>query len=224
VGFNEFQGEKNMQTKVYVFDLDGTIIDSVSSVKELTYRFHTERGITIPEDIMATILPLGYPKTAEYYVKAYHLQETPKEIEKYLIGQMTKNYEERIPAKGSADEVLRALKERGVILAVLTASPRIFLDPCVQRLGWASLLDYTWSVEEFNKTKGDPTLFTDVANLLGVKAEECCMIDDSAHSLRSAGAAGWKTVGIYDEVSNADILEEMYAVSDVFVRDLKEIL
>lgn len=210
--------------KVYIFDLDGTIIDSVSSVKELTYGFHNERNIPIPTDIMAKILPLGYPRTAEYYVREYHLKETPKEIESYLIQKMTKNYEEIIPAKGSADEVLRTLKARGVVLAVLTASPRIFLDPCVKRLGWEKLFDYTWSVDEFAKTKEDPSLFTDVAKRLGVSVEDCCMIDDSVHSLTSAKKAGMKTIGIYDEYSNADLLKEMHEVADQFVYDLKEIL
>lgn len=213
-----------MQAKVYVFDLDGTIVDSVSSVKELTYGFHAAWGVPVPDDIMAKILPLGYPKTAEYYVREYHLKETPQEIEKYLIDRMTENYERHIPAKGSADEVLRVLKERGATIAVLTASPHIFLDPCIKRLGWDALFDYAWSVDEFNKTKGEPALFAAVAEKLGVKAEDCCMIDDSDHSLRSAKQAGWKTVGIYDEVSNSDRVDEMRSVSDVFVYELKEIL
>ena len=210
--------------EVYIFDLDGTIIDSISSVIELTWKFHNERNIPIAEDIIAKILPLGYPKTAEYYVRAYHLQESPKEIERYLINNITKKYEESIPAKGSADEVLRALKSRGVTLAILTASPRSFLDPCVKRLGWDVLFDYTWSVDEFGKTKGEPDLFLDVAKCLGVETKDCFMIDDSAHALSSAKKAGMKTIGIYDEYSNANLLEEMHKVADQFVYDLKEIL
>ena len=106
----------------------------------------------------------------------------------------------------------------------MTASPRNFLEPCVKRLGWEHLFDDMWSVDEFGKTKGEPALFTAVAERLGVRAEDCCMIDDSVHALHSAKAAGWQTVGIYEELSNSEHLDEMRSVSDMFVYDLKEIL
>ena len=144
--------------KAYLFDFDGTLVDSMPTFGATMLRILNENSITYPEDVIKIITPLGYAGTAEYFIQLG--MDMPKEeiisvITRYLIEEYCNN----IPAKSNVVDVVRALKARGADLNVLTASPHIMLDPCLKRLGIFDLFTNVWSCEDFNTTKADPNIY-----------------------------------------------------------------
>lgn len=209
--------------KAYVFDMDGTLADSMTAVwGVLPLRFLDDRGIKYPDDLLKNVIALGVPGLIAYYKAHFDIKETPDEILTWFLQNGRGMYENTIPAKPFAREALLALKAQGASLNVLTGSPHCFLDPWMERVGFSDLFDNAWSVDDFPITKADPKLYREVARRLGVRNGDCTMVDDSIVPLVAAKKAGWKTVGIYDGVS-AGNEAEMRRIADAYIYSFAEL-
>ncbi len=209
--------------KTYIFDFDGTLVDSIAFARKVSLGFLRERGINYPKNISKITTPLGWKGMAAYYVEAFSLRETPNEIYSILYNRISIAYKQDIPAKPMADYVLRELTDRGHSLNILTASPRELVEICVKRLGWENLFDNILSTEQFKLNKSNPQVFIEAANALGKNREECLIIDDNINALSNAKKAGFEVVGIYDEYS-ADVEAEIRGFVDKYIWSLEELL
>ena len=118
----------------YLFDFDGTLVDSMPTYASQMLRILDETGTKYPDDVIKIITPLGYIGTAKYYLEL-GMPLTFEEITKRMGDYMYEQYANNIPAKDTVRETLLALRARGDKLNVLTASPHLTLDPCLKRLG-----------------------------------------------------------------------------------------
>ncbi len=209
--------------KTYIFDLDGTLIDSMTPAVKMVLGLLDERGVSYPDDIVNTMLPLGFRGISHYFVERFSLSETPEQLYEIILARARRLYEEEVQAKPKAVETLRAFKARGAHLHVLTASPHAFLDPCLERLGVSALFDNLFSCEDFQRSKGDTQLYVEVAQRIGVRVEDCYVIDDSEHALRTAKRAGMHAIGVYDSYS-AQYADAIRAFADGYAYTLDELL
>ena len=187
-----------LKDKIYVFDLDGTLVDSMPAAVKVVLDFLTERGISYPDDIVKTFTPLGFKGIAEYYVSHLGVKMPPEEIYACFTKKLSRAYAHEIPLKSGVRETLLALKAQGASLNVLTASPHVFTDVCLQNNGVYALFDNVWSVEDFGLKKSDVEIYEKVANALGVDVKDVVMIDDSLDVIQTAKKAGALTIGVYD--------------------------
>ncbi len=209
--------------KTYIFDFDGTLVDSMTPAVKVLLGYLDERGMKYPDDIVKTIIPLGYKGIADYYVSNFCVNETPKDVYETVVARLKDVYANDVMPKASVEETLKALKASGASLSILTASPHVFLDACVKRLGWEKYFDNLWSSDDFNMKKAEPFIFIEAAKKLGVKAEDCVMVDDNVQALLSAKRAGMKTIAVYDSFSK-EYEKEMRSFADKYVYQLKEML
>lgn len=208
--------------KTYLFDFDGTLVDSMPSFCACMLRILDDYHITYEADIIKTITPLGLLGTAEYFVRLgvpLSVEEIGHLMGKYLLDA----YEHRIPAKKNVEKTLRALKEQGASLNILTASPHISLNPCLKRLGLWDLFDTVWSCDDFVTTKADPAIYSMAAERLGLSVKAVWFLDDNLVNCRAAKAAGMQVCGVYD-ASSAEFVEEIKAVADRYIYDFTELL
>ena len=209
--------------KVYIFDLDGTLIDSMPVGIGIVLGFLKEKGIAYPDDIVTTLTPLGYKGSAKYIADHLSGGGQLEQIYEYFQAQTLRAYGETIPLKAHVKETLEGLKAQGYRLNVLTASPQLLTDICMKRLGVYDLFDNVWSIDAFGLTKADEQIYIEAAKRIGVSPEECIMADDNLHVLKTAKKVGMATVGVYDE-SAKDVMEEMRAVADKYVVDFADLL
>lgn len=210
-------------SRIWLFDLDGTLIDSMPTGVDIVLQFLRERGVSYPDDFIETITPLGYKGIAKYYAENMGIPMTADEIFAVFQEKTLHAYGEMIPLKQGVKKTLQALKTKGDRLFVLTASPNALIELSLKRLGVFDLFEQTWSVEQFSWTKGDKELFYEIAEKLGVATSDCIMVDDNYNVLKVAKSAGMRTVGVYDEYSKA-AQEEVRAAADCYVAQFDEIL
>jgi HAD superfamily hydrolase (TIGR01509 family) len=208
--------------ETYLFDFDGTLVDSMPTFISVMKRILDENGIKYGDDIVKIITPLGYHGTAKYFRTLGITKETDELValmNRYAIYE----YENNIVAKETVSETLASLKARGASLNVLTASPHIMLDPCLRRLGLFDLFDNVWSCDDFNTTKANPEIYRMAAEKIGERVEDVIFVDDNPGAVRTAGLSGMRAFGIFDE-SGRDYIDEMKTVSDRYIYTLSELL
>ena len=209
--------------KVYIFDLDGTLIDSMPVGIGIVLGFLKEKGIDYPDDIVTTLTPLGYKGSAKYIADHLSGGGQLEQIYEYFQAQTLRAYGETIPLKAHVKETLEGLKAQGYRLNVLTASPQLLTDICLKRLGVYDLFDNVWSIDAFGLTKADEQIYIEAAKRIGVAPEECIMADDNLHVLKTAKKVGMATIGVYDD-SSKDVMEEMRAIADKYAVAFEELL
>ena len=208
--------------KTYLFDFDGTLVDSMPTFVALMLRFLDERGIRYGEDIVKIITPLGYRGTAEYYRNLGVRESVDEQLE--MFNRCARfEYENNIPAKPLVAETLREMKKSGCSLNVLTASPHLALDPCLRRLGLWELFDNIWSCDDFGTTKANPEIYRMAAQKLSVAVDEVIFVDDNINAIKTAKSAGMMAVGIFDE-SSADSADEFKEIADGYALKFDELL
>lgn len=209
-----------MQT--YLFDFDGTLVDSMPAYVGVMLKILDENNMEYEDDIVKVITPLGYKGTAKYFRKmGISLSEED------MIALMNKyaydEYANNIPAKSNVIATLKELKKNGASLNVLTASPHTTLDVCLKRLGIFDIFDNVWSCDDFETTKADKKIYEMAAAKLGVPSEKVLFLDDNLNADQTAKAAGMMVCGVFDKSSEM-YTEEIKAATDYYIYDFSELL
>ena len=213
-----------MAKKVYFFDMDGTLINSMQLAwDKVILRFLNERGIKYPDDIITNLVTRGFMGIAKHYVEEFKVDTTPQEIYDWFMVELEPMYQNEFPLKDGAKEFILSLKKQGHVVNVISGSPLRFVVPCFKRTEIYDLFDNVLSLEEFRLTKSDKALFTKLAEISSVSPSDCVVIDDSVNAIKTAKSAGLNTIGIYEQaVSNT--WEEMQLVADKTIKSFKELL
>ena len=207
--------------KNYLFDFDGTLVDSMPTYVSAMLRILDENGVAYGDDIVKIITPLGLKGTADYYL-TLGVKMSKEEMLGKMLEYMTEAYENTIEAKPCVIDALQTLSDRGDRLHVLTASPHSSLDPCLKRLGIFDLFINVWSCEDFDTTKADPEIYRMAAEKIGAPVEEILFLDDNLNADTTAKSAGMKVCGVYDE-SSKEYADEMRTVCDFYIESFSEL-
>ncbi len=207
--------------KTYLFDFDGTLVDSMPTYISVMLRILDENNIPYDGEIVKRITPLGFVGTAKYYAQL-GVPGTQEELIAKMHSYASYEYLNTIPAKPHVIETIRLLRARGDSLHVLTASPHATLDPCLQRLGLFDLFENVWSCEDFATTKADPEIYRMAAAKIGRPVHEILFLDDNYNADKTAREAGMMVCGVYDD-SSKEYIDEIRSVSDYYIFDFSEL-
>ena len=206
----------------YLFDFDGTLVDSMDTYAGVMLSILDKNGIKYEKDIVKVITPLGYLGTANHFigmgVKASVLQLVCE-----MKSGMVYEYTHNVGEKPNVISTLKALKEKGDSLNILTASPHEVLDPCLKRLGIFELFDNVWSCDDFETTKANPEIYKMAAEKMGVSVSDAIFLDDNYNAVKTARDAGMRVFGVYDK-SSEEYTEEMKSISERYISDFAELI
>ena len=211
-----------MKFKTYLFDFDGTLVDSMPTFVSVMLKILDENSISYGDDIVKIITPLGYKGTAEYFIKL-GLDKSADELVSIMKSYALEEYKHNIEAKKNVISVLKKLKENGASLNVLTASPHSMLDSCLERLGIFDIFTNVWSCDDFNTTKADPNIYKMAAEKIGKPVEEILFLDDNYNADKTAKQAGMSVCGVYDS-SSEEYVCDIKGVTDYYIYDFEELL
>ncbi len=211
-----------MKYNTYLFDFDGTLVDSMPAFVSVMLKILDENNITYGDDIVKIITPLGYAGTAAYF-KKLGVPMSQDEMTELMNRYAYDEYAFNIPAKNNVISVLKELKNNGAVLNVLTASPHKVLDPCLKRLGMYELFSNVWSCDDFCTTKADPTIYVEAAERIGKPVGDILFLDDNYNADKTVKSAGMKVCGVFDK-SSEEYTDDIKSVPDHYIYDFSELL
>ena len=189
-----------MDKKYAIFDMDGTLVDSMGFWKQLGVEYLTSRGISreAAEGVQERVKAMTMTECAELFRSVFHLPQTSEEIAGEINGMMDRHYQEDVPLKPGVAAYLAGLKAQGVRMCVATATAEPLARACLERLGVAQYFDFLLSCEEVGTGKDSPTVFLEAARRLGADPREVAVFEDAPYALDTAAKAGFWTVAVYD--------------------------
>lgn len=208
---------------MYIFDLDGTLIDSNGIWGEVDDEFLARRGLKTTPEYQDMVGRAIFPTAAQYTREYYGIEDSPEDIMAEWHSLAEHHYRHTIPLKPGAKELLAKCKAEGIPLALFTASVPALCRAATDRLGLTDCFDHMVFAQEIGLEKHDPRCFTRLSEILGVPPEDCTLFDDSPANCATARAAGMAAVGVYDRFY-AHRQEELKATCNRYVNSLEELL
>ncbi len=208
-----------MDKKYAIFDMDGTLVDSMGYWDELAEEYlHSQGVLSVPPEILQQTAPLPMGETLALFIRVFGLDDTPERARQSLWAIMEEHYRRDIGLKPGAEAYLRELSRRGVAMCVVSATPEPLMELCLTRLGVRGYFQFVLSCESVGAGKDRPDIYHAAAERLGAAAPaEAAVYEDSNVAVRTAKAAGFWTVGVFD-AGEADRWDEVRALADETLR------
>ena len=208
---------------MYIFDLDGTLLDSNGLWGEVDEEFLARRGFAATREYEDTVARLIFPTAAVYTKEYYHLPDSPADIMAEWDALAAHHYRDLAPLKAGAAKLLAKYRAENVPMALFTACRPELCRMALERFGLTGYFQHIIYAEEIGLEKHDPACFILLSELLGVSPAECTLFDDSPANCATARAAGLRVVGVYDDFY-AGYRERMRSLCDRYVSSLEELL
>lgn len=216
------QEERGVIVKGAIFDLDGTLVDSMGAWEDACLSVLDQNNIEYPEDILNIITPMGLEKTAEYF-QSLGVNVPVDLILKKIYDYIVDKYENHITTKEYVEEYLEKLKEQNIKMCILTATDRSLAMPCLERLGIMKYFDFLLSCNDVNLSKTNAEIFLLATDRLGVDIKETTVYDDNVGALMGAKKAGAYTCAVYDKTSE-EYKDEIIKFVDRYIVSFGELL
>jgi len=193
--------------QAYIFDLDGTLFDSMGVWLDIDAAFFKKRGIASSPDYFNIVSAMTLPEAAVHTKSKYNLPESPQEILKEWFEMALHAYENTVQMKPFAKEYLAKLKQNGAKLAIATSSPPELYKPLLKRFEIYDWFETICNANDVGCGKSRPDIFLLVAKKLNVKPTECIVFEDILEAVISAKSIGMTVYAIYDKSSAKDWLQ-----------------
>lgn len=211
------------QAKGSIFDLDGTLLDSMQMWMDIDIRFLSEHGITASKEYSQTVKIMGYRAAAEYTVNQFSLSLSADEVIARWSEMANESYASEIRLKEGAREYLLRLRQAGHKLAVATALTLSSVEYALKNNGVWDLFDSVTMLHEVSRGKNFPDIYLLAAQRLELQPNECVVYEDILPGILAAKSGGFSVCGIYDDSSQKD-WSQIVAASDRTIKNWRELL
>lgn len=206
-----------------IFDLDGTILDSMWVWEQVDVNFLGNRGISVPGDYAKEISAMNIITAAEYTIARFHLPETAEQVAAEWYDMAMKEYSEDVRLKAGAREYMAYLKAKDVKLAVATSSPRELFLPCLENNEIFEFFDTIVTTMEVKRGKDFPDVYEEAARRISLKPSECMVFEDILKGIKAAKRGGFYVVALEEDHAIED-REEIRQVSHKYIKDFGELM
>ncbi len=204
-----------MDKRYCIFDMDGTLVDSMGYWERLGIEYLVEQGVAEEraEQAFSEISSLTLFQAAEFLLKNLHLPGTAQEMIDGMQMVMENHYRHDVSLKPGVEAYLEELKRRGCRMCVATATAEPLAKLCMERLGIDHYFDFLLSCETLGVGKGSPDIYLLAAEKMGSVPSETAVFEDALYAATTAKKAGFYTVGVKDR-GHRCCWEELSALAD----------
>lgn len=206
-----------------IFDLDGTLVDSLGIWSEIDKKFFRIHNMKAPEDYEKRIAHMNFKDIAIFTKEEYGFTESIDEIMKIWTDWSIEAYRSEIKAKPGAKEFLAYIHdELKLPVCLATANRKELYEPCLKNNDILSYFDYAMNVNEINSTKSEPKIYLSLAEKMGTLPENALVFEDILIAITTAHNAGFKVAAIYDKGNKKDS-DSIIKTADFYITSYKDI-
>ena len=206
--------------KAMVFDMDGTLLNSMVFWRTMWREYIEDHGLIMPEELKDKTL-FGCGNACGLIARDNGLDRDAV-YRDMLDVYLARHYRDDVMPKPFAGEALKRFHEAGYTVAVASATPRRLSGPALAKHGMLAYVDLLTDMEEMGAVKSTPDFFRNVARRLNVSPGECVMFEDAVYAVRAAKAAGMTVCAVDEPISYPD-KPEILSLADKYIRNWREI-
>jgi HAD superfamily hydrolase (TIGR01509 family) len=203
-----------------IFDLDGTLLDSMDFWFTVGERYVISKGCTPHGSVQEAIATFNMTQAAEYFQDEYGITDTVPEIIAGFDRLLHDFYVDEVQPLPGALEMLDELGRRDIPYCIATTTDRIHVEAALERLGVLDGFSFIITCSELDTDKGHPDIYLESLRRLGTMKETTWIFEDAIHAIRTAARAGFPVCAI--EEKSMDLhRDEIRDLADVYVNDLR---
>jgi len=208
--------------KALIFDMDGSLVDSMWVWKDIDVEYLSKFGYTIPNDLQKNIEGKSFTETAVYFKERFSIPDSVEEIKADWRQMAWDMYRTRVMPKPGAVALLDYCKCKGIKLGIATSNSREIVDMLLEERGLTDYFSCIMTSCEAKKGKPAPDIYLLTAGQLGVEPEDCLVFEDIIYGIQAGKSAGMQVCAVEDEYS-AYQWEEKKALADYYIHDFTDI-
>lgn len=210
-------------TDAVLFDMDGTLIDSMWVWAAVDEEFYERYGLTEPDDFYEQMEGKSFTEVAKLYLDAFpEIPFTLEELQQEWTRMAYEKYTTEVPLKEGVREFITSLKERNVKLGIGTSNGRELVDATLQALDIEQHFDSVHTSCEVETGKPSPDIYLLVAEDLGVDPSRCLVFEDVPNGILAGKNAGMRTCAVYDQYSR-DQEDKKKEMADYYIDSYMEL-
>lgn len=205
-----------------IFDMDGTLLDSIPYWATLASAYLKDCQISDIEGVDEALALMSLDEGAVYLKDRYDMEKSAEEICQDFKDRIARNYAEDMPLKSGVKQYLGYLKKHGVRMCLATASAVTLGRPALERTGILDFFEFMLDCGMTRVGKQSPDIYLLAAERFDAEPSECAVFEDASYALRTAYKAGFQTIGVYDASEKEPETARRY--SDRYICSFEELL
>lgn len=201
-----------------IFDMDGTLTDSMYVWKDIGKKYLISCGITPRETLRSDIKNKSLVQTTDYFIIEYGLNKTRVEIIEGINSLVEPMYRDEVLPKKGVMTLLQKFKDKGIKMCVATATDRYLAELVLKKNGLLDFFSEIFTGSEVGAGKDNPLIFEKALEHLGTLKNETLVFEDALYAIKTAKNSGFKVVGVYDDHSKRNT-DEIKAIADYYIND-----
>ncbi len=208
-----------MDKNFAIFDMDGTLVDSMGYWRNIEQEFLVKKGFTKDlDEILEATKPMTLKEFAAYFSQRTRIDLSPEQLIEEVQAVMEEHYRHDVTIKPGVIAYLESLKSRGIPMCVASATSKHLVELCLTRLGLREYFQFVLSCVDVGAGKSQPDVFLEAARRLGTSPANCAVYEDAIYAVRSAHSAGFHVVAVKD-AHNDVCWDEMLGLADEVITD-----
>ena len=209
--------------KAMIFDLDGTLVDSMWMWYDIDVEYLGRFGIEVPDKLQADIEGMSFSETAVYFKERFQIPDSLEKMKDDWNKMAWDKYTYEVPMKAGAIEFIKECKKRGILLGIATSNSRELVENIIAVHNLKDDFDCIMTGCDVKRGKPAPDIYLAAAKELSVEPKDCLVFEDIIPGIQAGKSAGMEVCAIEDAYSLYQ-MDEKAALADYFIKDYFELL
>lgn len=212
------------KVKGIIFDLDGTLLDSMPAWDHVGYDFLCSQGVTPEVNIDDEVKTFSFQECADYFIREFGLSCTSEDVRNGIVAIVERRYRNEIPLKPYVKEFLEQARRDGIRLCIATATNRVLAESALKRLGVWEYFEFLITCDDVGVGKTNPVIYQTACKKLGTEVKNTVVFEDALHCAQTAKAAGFYVVAVHENTLSEEDRQQIRMVADRYIISYKELL